>query len=35
VNNDAHVLYGVPRGTSPESWTIYSWAPAKLAAPPR
>ena len=29
VNNDAHILYGAPRGISPESWTIYSWEPAK------
>ena len=29
VNNDAHVLFGAPRGISPESWTIYSWAPPK------
>jgi hypothetical protein len=29
VNNDAHILYGAPRGTSPESWTIYSWQPPK------
>jgi hypothetical protein len=29
VNNDAHVLYGAPRGTSPETFTAYSWAPAK------
>ncbi len=29
VNNDAHVLYGAPRGTSPESWKIYSWEPSK------
>ncbi len=29
VDNDAHILYGAPRGTSPETFTIYSWAPAK------
>ena len=29
VNNDAHILYGAPRGTSPESWTIFGWKPAK------
>jgi hypothetical protein len=28
VDNDAHLAFGAPRGTSPESWTIYSWAPA-------
>jgi hypothetical protein len=29
VVDDAHVLYGVPRGTSPETFTAYSWAPTK------
>jgi len=29
VDNDAHILYGAPRGTSPETFTIYSWVPAK------
>ena len=29
VDNDAHLLYGAPRGTSPETFTIYSWEPAK------
>ena len=29
VNNDAHLLYGAPRGTSPETFTAYSWEPAK------
>jgi hypothetical protein len=29
VNNDAHLLYGAPRGTSPETFTVYSWEPAK------
>ncbi len=29
VDNDAHILYGAPRGTSPETFTIYSWVPAR------
>jgi hypothetical protein len=29
VDNDAHLLYGAPRGTSPETFTAYSWEPAK------
>jgi hypothetical protein len=29
VDNDAHILYGAPRGTSPETFTIYSWTPGK------
>jgi hypothetical protein len=29
VNNDAHLLFGAPRGTSPETFTVYSWEPAK------
>ncbi len=29
VNNDAHLLYGAPRGTSPETFTAFSWQPAK------
>jgi hypothetical protein len=29
VDNDAHLLYGAPRGTSPETFTVYSWAPPK------
>jgi hypothetical protein len=28
VNNDGHVSFGLPRGTSPEAWTVYSWEPA-------
>ena len=31
-DNDAHLAFGLPRGTSPETWTLYSWEPAKLAA---
>jgi hypothetical protein len=29
VNDDAHSYYGAPRGTSPETFTAYSWEPAK------
>jgi hypothetical protein len=29
VNDDAHSYYGAPRGTSPETFTAYSWAPAR------
>jgi hypothetical protein len=29
VDNDAHLLYGAPRGTSPETFTVYSWEPTK------
>ena len=29
VNDDAHSYYGAPRGTSPETFTAYSWAPVK------
>ena len=29
VNDDAHLLYGAPRGTSPETFTAYGWQPAK------
>jgi hypothetical protein len=29
VNNDAHILFGAPRGTSPETFTAYSWEPPK------
>jgi hypothetical protein len=29
VNDDAHLLYGAPRGTSPETFTVYGWAPAQ------
>jgi hypothetical protein len=28
VNDDAHLAFGAPRGTSPEAWTVYSWEPA-------
>ena len=29
VDNDAHLLYGAPRGTSPETFTVYGWEPAQ------
>jgi hypothetical protein len=29
VNNDAHILFGAPRGTSPETFTAFSWQPVK------
>jgi hypothetical protein len=29
VNDDAHMLYGAPRDTGPETFTVFSWAPAK------
>jgi hypothetical protein len=28
VNDDAHTYFGAPRGTSPETFTAYSWEPA-------